>query len=170
MSRASSRATSSPTSRRAAGRTADARFLDTDGNLKEIAKALVEAPETWELPRRKLKRPSEWLISSSRALGAAPEPRRALESQGYLGERLWRPPAPKGFADEQAAWIDGIAQRLDVANRIAERMAAAIEPDALMENALGPLASAETRQTLARAESRQQALTLVLMAPEFQRR
>jgi uncharacterized protein (DUF1800 family) len=146
------------------------RFLDTDGNLKEIAKALVETPETWELPRRKLKRPSEWLIASWRALGALPEPRRALESQGYLGERLWRPPAPKGFADEQAAWIDGVAQRLDVANRMAERMGAAIEPDALLENALGPLASADTRQTIARAESRQQALTLVLMAPEFQRR
>jgi uncharacterized protein (DUF1800 family) len=146
------------------------RFLDTEGSLKEIAKALVEAPETWELPRRKLKRPSEWLISSYRVLGAVPEPRRALEAQGYLGERLWRPPAPKGFADDQAAWIDGVAQRLDVANRIAERMAAAIEPDAVMEHALGPLASAETRKTIARAESRQQAVTLLLMAPEFQRR
>jgi uncharacterized protein (DUF1800 family) len=146
------------------------RFIDTGGHLKEIAKVLVAAPETWELPRRKLKRPSEWLIASWRALGSLPEPRRALESQGYLGERLWRPPAPKGFADEQAAWIDGVAQRLDIANRIAESMAATVEPDALMEHALGPLASAETRQAIARAESRQQALTLVLMAPEFQRR
>ena len=147
-----------------------ASFLETDGNLKEIAKALVVAPETWQLERPKLKRPSEWLISAWRAIGAAPEPRRALESQGYLGERLWRPPAPKGFADEQAAWIDGIAQRLDIANRIAERMAAAIEPGELIDNALGPLASKETRQTLARAESRQQGLTLALMAPEFHRR
>jgi uncharacterized protein (DUF1800 family) len=146
------------------------RFSDTDGNLREIAKTLVDSPETWELPRRKLKRPSEWLIASWRALGALPEPRRALESQGYLGERLWRPPAPKGFADEQSAWLDGVAQRLDVANRMAERMATTVEPDALMEQALGSLASTETRQTVARAESRQQAITLVLMAPEFQRR
>ena len=146
------------------------RFIDTAGDLKEIAKALVEAPETWELPRRKLKRPSEWLISTWRAVGALPEPRRVLETYGYLGERMWRPPAPKGFADEQAAWLDGVAQRLDVANRIAERMATTVEPDALMHDALGPLASAETRQTIARAESRQQAITLVLMAPEFQRR
>jgi uncharacterized protein (DUF1800 family) len=146
------------------------RFSDTDGDLKQVAQTLVESPETWELPRRKLKRPSEWLIATWRALGTVPEPRRALESQGYLGERLWRPPAPKGFADEQAAWLDGVAQRLDVANRVAERMATTIEPDALLEQALGPLASAETRQTIARAESRQQAITLVLMAPEFQRR
>jgi uncharacterized protein (DUF1800 family) len=147
-----------------------ARFLDTDGDLKEIAKLLIEAPETWEAPPTKLKRPSEWLISIWRALGVAPEPRRALEAQAYLGERLWRPPAPKGFADDKAAWIDGLAQRLDIANRVAERVAATTEPEALLETALGPLASAETRQTVARAESRQQALTLVVMAPEFQRR
>ena len=36
--------------------------------------------------------------------------------------------------------------------------------------AIGPLASAETRQTVARAESRPQALALLFMAPEFQRR
>ena len=88
----------------------------------------------------------------------------------YLGERMWRPNAPQGFSDVQAAWIDGLAQRLDIANRIAELVQARIEPAAFIETALGPLASAETRRTIARAESRQQALTLALMAPEFQRR
>jgi uncharacterized protein (DUF1800 family) len=46
----------------------------------------------------------------------------------------------------------------------------AIEPTAIMETALGPLASPDTRQTIARAESRPQALTFLLMASEFQRR
>jgi len=146
------------------------RFLDTEGNLKDVAKELVAAPETWEGARTKLKRPSEWLMSAWRAIGRLPEPRRALETQAYLGERLWRPPAPQGFADVQGAWLDGVAQRLDIANRIAERIATAIEPDELVETALGPLASRETRQVVARAESRQQALTLALMAPEFHRR
>jgi uncharacterized protein (DUF1800 family) len=146
------------------------RFLDTDGDLKEIAKALVEAPETWSEERSKLKRPSEWLISTWRAVGAAPEPRRVLDSHAYLGERFWRPVAPKGFADEQSAWIDGLSQRLDIANRIAERVQARLEPDAFVETALGSLASTDTRKTIARAESRQQALTLALMSPEFQRR
>jgi uncharacterized protein (DUF1800 family) len=146
------------------------RFLDTGGDLKEIARALVEAPETWSEERSKLKRPSEWLIATWRAVGAAPEPRRVLDSHAYLGERLWRPSAPKGFADEQAAWIDGLPQRLDIANRVAERVQTRIEPDAFIETALGPLASDDTRRTIARAESRQQALTLALMSPEFQRR
>ena len=41
---------------------------------------------------------------------------------------------------------------------------------AVMDAALGPLASPETRQALARAESRSQGLALLLMSPEFQRR
>jgi uncharacterized protein (DUF1800 family) len=147
------------------------RFIDTDGDLKEIARALVQAPETWDEQRLKLKRPSEWLISCWRAVGAPPlEPRRILDSHAYLGERFWRPNAPKGFPDEQSAWLDGLAQRLDIANRIGEVVQARVEPAALLENSLGPLASDETRKVVARAESRQQAITLILMAPEFQRR
>ena len=147
------------------------RFIETDGDLKEIAKALIEAPETWDEQRLKLKRPSEWLISCWRAIGAGPaEARRVLDSHAYLGERFWRPNAPKGFADEQSAWMDGLSQRLDIANRIGELVQARVEPAALLENSLGPLCSEDTRKTIARAESRQQAITLTLMAPEFQRR
>jgi uncharacterized protein (DUF1800 family) len=147
------------------------RFIETDGDLKEIAKALIEAPETWDEQRLKLKRPSEWLISCWRAIGAGPaEARRVLDSHAYLGERFWRPSAPKGFADEQSAWMDGLSQRLDIANRIGELVQARVEPAALLENSLGPLCSEDTRKTIARAESRQQAITLTLMAPEFQRR
>jgi uncharacterized protein (DUF1800 family) len=146
------------------------RFLDTEGDLKELAKALIEAPETWDEQRMKLKRPSEWLISTWRAIGVAPEPRRILDSHAYLGERFWRPPAPQGFPDVQSAWLDGLAQRLDIANRIAELVSERIDASALIETTLGPLASADTRQAITRAESRQQAITLALMAPEFQRR
>jgi uncharacterized protein (DUF1800 family) len=35
---------------------------------------------------------------------------------------------------------------------------------------LAPIASADTKQTIMRAESRPQALALLFMAPEFQRR
>jgi uncharacterized protein (DUF1800 family) len=146
------------------------RFLDTDGDLKEIAKTLIDAPETWNVERLKLKRPSEWLVSAWRGIGVMPAAQPALQAMGYLGERMWRPPAPQGFADVQAAWIDGLAQRLDIANRIAGLVQERIEPDAFVETALGSLASDETRKTVARADSRQQALTLAMMSPEFQRR
>jgi uncharacterized protein (DUF1800 family) len=60
--------------------------------------------------------------------------------------------------------------RLDIANNFAERVAERIDPNGVVETALGPIASAETRAAVARAESRQQALALAFMSPEFQRR
>jgi uncharacterized protein (DUF1800 family) len=87
-----------------------------------------------------------------------------------LGEPLWRPPAPNGFADDDATWLDGLSQRLDVANQFARRIAAGADPTAVFEETLAPIASAETKRTIMRAESRPQALALLLMSPEFQRR
>jgi uncharacterized protein (DUF1800 family) len=147
------------------------RFLDTQGDLKEIAKALVVAPESWVAAPRKLKRPSEWTIAMLRAANAdAPDVRPIMQAQTLLGEPLWRPPAPNGFADTDAAWIDGMAQRLDIATQAARRFGNQVDPKAVLDTALGPLASVETRQTINRAESRPQALALLFMTPEFQRR
>jgi uncharacterized protein (DUF1800 family) len=147
------------------------RFMATDGDLKEMAKTLVAAPESWSLTDRKLKRPGEWIVTALRATGATqPDIGQIMQAQNLLGEPLWRPAAPKGFPDEDAAWIDGLAQRLDVANQLARGGAGTTDPELAVEAALGPLASDATRSAIRRAESRPQALTLLFMAPEFQRR
>jgi uncharacterized protein (DUF1800 family) len=147
------------------------RFLATQGDLKEMARALVAAPESWETPRAKLKRPGEWVVAALRAVGVTPaEIGPVMQAHNLLGEPLWRPSAPKGFADESAPWLDGLAQRLDIANQFARRLGADADPREVFEEVLAPLASAETRQAVTRAESRPQALALLFMAPEFQRR
>jgi len=145
-------------------------FKDSDGDLKEVAKALVTAEESWMPQRTKLKRPSEWMMSALRLTGAQWVVGRVMSGQALLGEPLWRPPAPNGFADNESTWIDGLSQRVDIASNFAGRVADRLDPVALVETGLGPLASAETRNTVARAESRAQALALLLMAPEFLRR
>jgi uncharacterized protein (DUF1800 family) len=145
-------------------------FRASDGDLKEIAKTLVAAPETWAAPREKLKRPSEWVVGMLRATGTRGNAERFPGGQTLMGEPMWRPVAPQGFADDEASWIDGMGLRLDVANNFAERIAEKVEPEAALATALGPLASPETRQAIARAETRPQALVLLFMSPEFQRR
>jgi uncharacterized protein (DUF1800 family) len=146
-------------------------FRDTDGDLKEVAKALVASDEAWAAPRDKLKTPGEWVIAMVRAAGLrSADPDRFTRGQAALGQPVWLPPAPQGFPDNEATWIDGMGRRLDIANNFAERVAERVDPATILDTALGPLASAETRQAVARAESRQQALVLAFMAPEFQRR
>jgi uncharacterized protein (DUF1800 family) len=145
-------------------------FRDTDGNLKEIATALITAPEAWVPQQDKVKRPGEWLVAALRATGIKGEIQRLVGTQALLGEPLWRPPAPKGFSDENAAWLDGVGERLQIANAFGQRVGPSLDAVAVTETALGSLASDETRQAIAHAESKQQALTLALMAPEFLRR
>jgi uncharacterized protein (DUF1800 family) len=165
------------------------RFLDTQGDLRELTKTLITSPEAWSAPRTKLKRPSEWIVAALRSVEAVlprnanlpaqgaggmnaplPDIGPVMQAQNLLGEPLWRVSAPKGFADESGPWLDGLAQRLDLANVLARRVASTADPKAIAEEALGPLASAETRQAISRAESRPQALALLFMSPEFQRR
>jgi uncharacterized protein (DUF1800 family) len=64
----------------------------------------------------------------------------------------------------------GLAIRVDIANQMARRVAPSVDPLAVIDLALGPLASSETRTAAVRAESRPQAFALLFMAPEFQRR
>ena len=147
------------------------RFSETEGDLWEVAKALVTAPESWSSEQAKIKRPAEWHIAKLRAAGLnGGDGRRLLQGMTRLGEPLWRPPAPRGFPDDNAVWLDGLAHRLDNANAFAQRIAGQVDPEAMLETALGPLASAETRRVVAAAETRAQALTFLIMAPEFQRR
>ncbi len=60
--------------------------------------------------------------------------------------------------------------RLDVASQLSSRIADTVDARDLLDIVAGQAASPETRQTVDRAESRQQALALLLMSPEFQRR
>ena len=148
-------------------------FRDTGGDLKEIGKTLVSADESWTPQRTKLKTPSTWIVAMLRLASPAAIPPNAIGrivgAQATLGESLWRPLAPNGYPDTEAAWIDGVPHRLNIANEFAARVAATVDPMALLDEGLGPLASNDTRQTVARAETRAQALTLLVMAPEFLR-
>ena len=99
------------------------------------------------------------------------DPARFTGGQALLGEPLWRPSSPKGFPDDEASWIDGMGRRLDVANNFAERerrqgRSAGCHRDRARRRCV----SAEVKQAVGRAESRQQALALLFMSAEFQRR
>ena len=146
-------------------------FLDTGGDLKEVARTMVSSPEAWSGPPTKLKRPGEWVVGMVRATGLTEaDPKRFTDGQALLGEPLWRPPSPKGFPDDEASWIDGMGRRLDVANNFAERISGRVDPQEVIESVFGDAVSPDVKQAVGRAESRQQALVLLFMSAEFQRR
>jgi len=111
--------------------------------------------------------------ASGRLLARIPEdPARYLGGLNVLGQPLWSPAGPNGFPDSNAAWAapEGMKLRLDISAQVASRIGETIDPRDLLELIAADAASTETRRTIERAESRQQALALLLMSPEFQRR
>ena len=120
-----------------------------------------------------MRSPYEFLVAAGRLLAQIPEdPARYLGGLNLLGQPLWSPAGPNGFPDSNAAWAapEGMKLRLDISAQIASRLAANIDPRDLLQLAAADAASQETRRTIELAESRQQALALLLMSPEFQRR
>jgi len=148
-------------------------FRKSDGDLRALATALVESDEAWQTPQTKLRSPYEFLVAAGRLLAQIPDdPSRYLGGLNLLGQPLWTPSGPNGFPDTNAAWAapEGMKLRLDISAQIASRLGDNVDPRELLELVAASAASAETRRTIERAESRQQALALLLMSPEFQRR
>lgn len=148
-------------------------FVRTDGDLKALATALLDSNEAWKAPLTKMRSPYDFLVASGRLLARVPEdPGVYLNSLNLLGQPLWTPAGPNGFPDTAAVWAapEGIKLRLDIASQMGARLGPNIDPLDLLEFAAADAASTETRRTIERAESRQQALALLLMSPELQRR
>ncbi len=148
-------------------------FRDTDGDLKALALALIDAAESWSAPLTKMRSPLEFLYAAGRITGRMPEdPNPFLGALNILGMPLWGPPGPNGFPDTAAAWAspEGMKVRLEICVRIAERWRDALNPLDLLDEIAGAAASSDTRQAVARAESKQQGLAILLMSPEVQRR
>jgi uncharacterized protein (DUF1800 family) len=146
-------------------------FKSTDGDLKALAVALVDDDEAWTVSHAKIRSPYEFLMAAVRAIGHVPEDVRILLAPlVFMGMPLWQPPGPNGWPDTTAAWATpkGMKSRLDMSAAIAARAKDIANPRRLIETCLGQTASVETRQAIARAESRQQGLALLLMSPEFQ--
>lgn len=141
------------------------------GDLAQVARALVEAPETWTPQPAKIKTPYDFVVSTHRALGTRPQRIQPLRQALLdMGQPPFAAPSPEGWPDAAADWAgpDALVKRLNWSRTAAD--AAQADPSAVAAAALGPRLSERTRLAVARAESRPEALTLLFMSPEFQRR
>jgi uncharacterized protein (DUF1800 family) len=147
-------------------------WTSSGGDLALVAKALIAAPESWALEARKVKTPYEFVISAHRAMGTRPQRIPQLQQAlAAMGQPAWAAPSPEGWPDTAADWAgpDALVKRLNWAKGVGD-VAPTTDAVALAEGALGERLSDRSRQFVARAESRAEAVTLFLMSPEFQRR
>lgn len=154
-------------------RLADA-FIQSDGHLPTLYTALIDAPEAWEPAATKLKTPEEFVVSTARLLrqGERVVARVPDAGIGAMGQRLHAAPSPAGWPDRAEEWLgpEALWQRVEWASRVADRLGPGVDARQLAQASLGPRLSAATRQQLERAADPSQALALLLMSPDFQRR
>ncbi|HWE51198.1 MAG TPA: DUF1800 domain-containing protein [Bryobacteraceae bacterium] len=84
-------------------------FTRTDGDLREVMRAMVEAPEFWDPAnfRSKVKSPLEMEISAVRAVNANVDFAQALAGQlNPLGEPLYRKLEPTGYSNRSTDWMN----------------------------------------------------------------
>ncbi len=152
----------------------EASFRQTDGDLPSLYRTLLQTPEAWAPQPAKLKTPEEFVISTARLLrlGGSPLLRQADGAIAQLGQRVQAAPSPAGWPDRADDWLgpDAVWKRVEWATRVAERAGALVDARALAAASLGPRLQADTARQIARAADGRQALALLLLAPEFQRR
>lgn len=148
-------------------------FRKSGGDLPSVYRELVQAPETWAPGPGKFKSPWDWGISSLRAMGRREMPaQQAANLMNQLGQPVWRPGSPAGYADLAASWAapDALLRRVEVAQRLGSQGGAGIDARALAPRILPGALREDTRQAIARSDSPATALALLLASPDFLRR
>lgn len=153
----------------------EADFLRTGGDLASLYRILIEAPESWANTGTKFKTPWEWTVSALRALGVESMPGReqaAVALFNQMGQPIWKPGSPKGYGDIAADWAGpaGLMRRVETAGRFAKLSANRVDARKLALTILPGALSPMTAEHIARAESPEQGLALLLVSPEFLRR
>lgn len=143
----------------------------SQGNIQTVMITLINAPESWQTKLVKFKTPREFAISCYRALTVNRLSARQIHSSlNTLGQQPFKAGSPAGYGDLQQNW-DGssaLMARIDWSSLLASKVKA--DSQQIMQQALGESVSRHTYQMVKKAESRKQALILLLMSPEFQRR
>jgi uncharacterized protein (DUF1800 family) len=154
-------------------------YLASRGDLAATYRALVQHPLALSPGLPKFKLPEEWALTCLRLVGAPrmPPARLVRGIAGFaasVGQKPGEAPSPAGWADVASEWLgpDALSKRIEWAQAASQRLPTASLPDAraLAAASFGPRLSAATAQELARAESPRQALALLWLSPEMQRR
>ena len=147
-------------------------FRSTDGDLAAVARALATSPECWAVAPRKVVPPHDFVVSLIRAFDLKMRPPEAIRIAAAIGQPLWGPPSPKGWPDDDDAWMGpaAVRERLRIAERVARDVDRKLDPRAVATDLFGDALSDAARLAIERAEAREQGFELLVMSPEFLRR
>jgi uncharacterized protein (DUF1800 family) len=147
-------------------------YLDHQGDMAVVYRALINSPEAWDTKFRKLRTPDDWLVAAFRASSIKIEEhfRPSMDLLEKMGQPVLTPRSPAGYADRMEDWSgpDALYKRVQAAQTIADWVGRDRDPLKLAQTTLGPELDADISLSLRRAESPQQAYALLFASPAFQ--
>jgi uncharacterized protein (DUF1800 family) len=168
-----------------------ATFEKTDGDLREVMRTMLHAPEFWDPAnfRAKMKSPLEMVASAVRAVNGDVDFAQNLAGQlNQLGEPLYRKLEPTGYSNRGSEWMNSasLLARMNFGIALAQgkiagvkvdaaQFALAVDPSRIERNILLTDASPAARDAIQTGLDQQQQLGamaagLTLGSPDFQRR
>ena len=147
-------------------------FRESGGDLHVLTRAIVDLDAAWAEPLSKLKTPVEFTVSALRALGGNRdiEAKKLLGSLRLMGQVPFSAPSPAGWPDRASDWASpqALMERAEWSMSVAAKVARGIDPAALLDGTIAPVAPEDTRLAVARAPDRTEAVAMLLACPEFQ--
>jgi uncharacterized protein (DUF1800 family) len=156
-------------------------FLDTQGDLKALAIAMLEDSSAWNEGAQKMRNPVEYVTATYRLLNlprtqnAGQQIRGAMQACRMMGHFPMAAPSPKGWSDISGDWSgpDAVLSRIEWAQALGTHLPENVGAEQiarLADQAIGEELSQQTRSAVAAAPTGGEALALLVSSPEFQRR
>lgn len=100
------------------------RWLETEGDLRSVAAALVELDETWDEAHQKFRTPQDWLVAVLRAVGVQQVGPNLGLILRQLRHAVWAASAPTGYGDRTVDWADpdSLMNRAELARTATNRL------------------------------------------------
>ncbi|WP_122074011.1 DUF1800 family protein [Pseudophaeobacter sp. EL27] len=160
-----------------------AAYRDSDGDLAQVYDVLLNHELSWEPELGNVKPPFDYMASACRGLGVDPahltgwKPKQMRQNfiapLRLMGQAWQSPVGPDGWEEADAAWItpQGLSARLRWAMAAPRRLVEALpDPTDFAGHCLGSRANPWVMFVASAAETRAEAIGLVLSSPAFQRR
>jgi uncharacterized protein (DUF1800 family) len=113
-----------------------AAYRDRGGDVRAMLRVIFRSPEFWspDVAGAKIKKPSEFVASAARALGASVEARGALalaRASAEIGEGFYEAMPPTGYPDRAEAWVNPgtLLARMNFALALAEGRLPSVRAD-----------------------------------------
>jgi uncharacterized protein (DUF1800 family) len=111
-----------------------ATFTNTDGDLREVMRTMLNADEFWAAAnfRAKLKSPLEMVVSAVRAVnGDVNTAVQMVQLMNTLGQPLYRKQEPTGYTNRGGDWLNSasLLARMNFANTLAQGKVPGVKVD-----------------------------------------